>query len=74
MTVVDDVVGETEAINVPVRTSGASKRNDQMTLTECAEFDHRTGQKGKLTGWGIISKDRRERGISRKERRKQRQN
>ncbi len=60
----------TEAVNVPAKTAG--KRNDQMTLSECAQFDFNTKQKTKLTGWGQVSKDRRERGVSRKERRKQR--
>jgi len=40
-----------------------------MTLSECAQFDHNNNLKGKLTGWGIICKDRHERGISRKQRR-----
>lgn len=41
----------------------------QMTLKECAQYDRKNGLKEKLTGWGIICKDRKDRGISRKERR-----
>lgn len=41
----------------------------EMTLSQCAKFDFETGQKNKLTGWGIVSKDRQERKISRKARR-----
>jgi hypothetical protein len=41
----------------------------QMTLRECAQYDKKNGLKEKLTGWGIICKDRKDRGISRKERR-----
>ncbi len=68
----EPVVAEVlEELNVPVRRSRTAQRNDQMTLSECAEYDRVTGQKDKLTGWGIVSRDRRERGISRKERRKQ---
>jgi hypothetical protein len=43
----------------------------QMTLSECARFDHQNKLKDKLTGWGKICKDRQAKGISRKERRKQ---
>ena len=41
-------------------------------LSGCAEFDFETGQKAKKTGWGHVSADRHERGISRKQRRLQR--
>jgi hypothetical protein len=44
-----------------------------MSLRECAKFDADTGAKNKLTGWGKISKDRQERGISRKQRRLKRE-
>lgn len=47
----------------------SNKRNDQMTLSECAAYDHANNLKDKLTGWGKICKDRHERGISRKQRR-----
>lgn len=40
-----------------------------MTLSECAKFDKDNNLKSKLTGWGIICKDRHERGVSRKQRR-----
>ena len=30
----------------------------QMTLSECAKFDHDNKLKEKLTGWGMICKDR----------------
>lgn len=43
----------------------------QLSLREAAEFDYRTGQREKLTGWGIISKARNKAGISRKARRAQ---
>ena len=39
-----------------------------MTLSECAKFDHETGQKNKLTGWGKVCKARTGIGISRKDR------
>lgn len=39
-----------------------------MTLSQCAAYDHETNAKGRLTGWGKVSKDRQERGISRKAR------
>lgn len=42
--------------------------NNTMTLSECAKYDHNTGAKHKLTGWGKISADRAKRGISRKAR------
>jgi hypothetical protein len=41
----------------------------QMTLREAAKFDHVNGLKFKLTGWGIICKERHDKGISRKQRR-----
>jgi len=42
----------------------------QMTLGECAKHDQRTSARRRLTGWGIICKQRRELKISRKEVRK----
>lgn len=44
----------------------------QLSLRQSAEFDHRTGQKNKLTGWGKICRDRAAKKISRKARREQR--
>jgi hypothetical protein len=44
-----------------------------MSLRECARFDFERGAREKLTGWGRVSKDRQERGISRKARRLKRQ-
>jgi hypothetical protein len=44
-----------------------------MTLRECARFDHANGAKSRLTGWGIICKERHEKKISRKQRRLMRQ-
>lgn len=41
----------------------------QLSLRQAGEFDAQVGAKSKLTGWGIVSKDRRERGISRKAKR-----
>lgn len=40
----------------------------QMTLSQCATFDHQSKLKDKLTGWGKISKSRTGKGISRKDR------
>ncbi len=45
------------------------KKNDQMTLSECAQHDFNTGAKARLTGWGIVSRDRQDRKVSRKARR-----
>lgn len=63
-------------ILLPIRgdrdTMKQDAKNNQMTLSECAAFDYRTGQRDKLTGWGYVSRDRRERGISRKARRERR--
>lgn len=36
-----------------------------MTLGECARYDHTTKARERLTGWGIICRDRQARGISR---------
>lgn len=49
----------------------AKKEYKQMGLQECGQFDHQNGLKEKLTGWGIICKQRHEQGISRKQRRLQ---
>jgi hypothetical protein len=43
----------------------------QMTLSQCARYDHQNKLKDKLTGWGKICKDRQLKGISRKARRQQ---
>lgn len=59
-------------ILLPIRGDRDTMKQDKrepMTLTECAAFDYRTGQRDKLTLWGMISRDRRERGISRKAKR-----
>ncbi len=37
-----------------------------MTLSACAQYDHNTKAKDRLTGWGKICKDRNERKVSRK--------
>lgn len=37
----------------------------QMTLSQCAQYDKMHDAKNKLTGWGIICRDRQARGISR---------
>lgn len=42
----------------------------QLSLRQAAKFDRENGLAGRLTGWGRISKERREKGISRKARRK----
>ncbi len=47
----------------------ATPQFKQMGLSECAEYDHKNGLKDKLTGWGIICKDRHDKGISKKQRR-----
>lgn len=48
------------------------QKNDQMSLREAAAFDFEHKLKSQLTGWGKVSVDRKARGVSRKERRKQR--
>jgi hypothetical protein len=50
------------------------EQNKQMSLSESATFDHNNGARERLTGWGIVSKDRHERGISRKQRRLRKKN
>jgi hypothetical protein len=42
----------------------------EMTLGQCAKHDFDNNLKAKLTGWGIVSKARREQKISKKEVRK----
>lgn len=49
-----------------------SQGKDLGGLTACAAYDHKTNAKGRLAGWGIVSKSRAERKVSRKERRKAR--
>ena len=39
-----------------------------MTLSQCGQFDKQNNAKNKLTGWGIICKDRAARGVSRRAR------
>jgi len=41
----------------------------QMTLSQCAQYDHETKAKTRLTGWGKICKERAANGKSRKARR-----
>jgi hypothetical protein len=41
-----------------------------MTLSQCAKYDYENHLASKLTGWGRICKERKEKGISRKEKRK----
>ena len=41
----------------------------QMGLKECAKYDWDNGLAGHMTGWGIISRDRQVKKISRKEKR-----
>jgi hypothetical protein len=53
-----------ETVVVPVEGS----KYKQMGLKECAKFDESNGARTKLTGWGIICKDRQARGLSRKAR------
>jgi hypothetical protein len=50
------------------------KKFNQFSLREAAKFDHETGQRDKLTGWGKVSKDREKRGISRRLRRQRHEN
>lgn len=50
-------------------TAQTTEKNDKMTLSECAAYDLRTNAKTRLTGWGLICKDRHDRGVSRKQRR-----
>jgi hypothetical protein len=45
----------------------------KMSLKECGAYDHANNLKAKLSGWGIICKDRQVRGVSRKARRLRRQ-
>lgn len=40
----------------------------QMTLSQCAKYDHEKKVRDIVTGWGRISKDRTGKGISRKDR------
>lgn len=39
-----------------------------MTLSQCGQFDKQNNAKNRLTGWGIICKDRQARGVSRAQR------
>ena len=39
----------------------------QVTLSQCAKFDYENKIKDIVTGWGRISKDRTNKGISRKD-------
>jgi len=41
-----------------------------LSLSQAAQFDWDNGLRSKETGWGKISRERREKGISRKEVRK----
>ena len=41
----------------------------QLSLKQAGQYDHDNGLKFKLTGWGIICKQRHEKKISRKTRR-----
>jgi hypothetical protein len=41
----------------------------QMGLKECAKYDHDNGIAAIMTGWGLVSRDRQVKGISRKARR-----
>jgi hypothetical protein len=45
-----------------------------LSLREAAKFDFQNNLKSKLTGWGKICKDRAERGVSRKARRRAKAN
>lgn len=40
----------------------------QMGLKDCARQDHNLGIKEKLTGWGVVSRSRTGKGISRSDR------
>lgn len=42
-----------------------SNEPKQMSLSQCAKFDHENKLREKVTGWGIISKERHEKKISR---------
>jgi len=46
----------------------------QMGLKECAKYDFDNGIAGIMTGWGIISRDRQVKGISRKAKRERKKN
>lgn len=50
----------------------SENKNDQMSLRESAQSDHEKKLRDVHTGWRNVSDDRRARGVSRKERRKQR--
>jgi hypothetical protein len=45
----------------------------QLSLSQAAKFDHENNLKNKLTGWGIICKERQRKGISRKAKRLKKQ-
>jgi hypothetical protein len=45
-----------------------------MSLKECGQYDFKTKAKERLTGWGIICKDRAARKVSRKARRERNKN
>jgi hypothetical protein len=47
----------------------ASRLDLKLSLREAGEFDAKNGLKDKLTGWGVVSKDRHDRKVSRKARR-----
>lgn len=49
------------------------REHNTFSLKEAGEFDARTNQKSKLTGWGRICKERNAAGISRKQRRLKRE-
>lgn len=36
-----------------------------MTLSQCGQYDKNTNARERLTGWGLICRDRQQRGISR---------
>jgi hypothetical protein len=42
-----------------------AEKNDQMSLKEAGEYDRKTGQREKLTGWGRICKARHEANLKR---------
>ena len=50
-----------------------SSEYKQLSLRESAKFDKENGAKLKLTGWGLICRERNQKGISRKQRRLQNQ-
>lgn len=55
-----------------VVTSGEKSGYKQLGLKECGKFDESNGARTKLTGWGIICKERAAKGLTRRGKNKKR--